>query len=115
MLLAHRCRGLAEQADADAGGPVDGADGGDVEPQQRADYTPGGKVTGPGTETSDDIPAWLSDGEFVLNAAAVKMIGKAKLEKLNAQGLKQREGKPTTKGKGRGLKLAKGGAAKKGC
>lgn len=91
------------------------SEGGDVEPQRRADYTPGGKVTGPGTETSDDIPAWLSDGEFVLNAAAVKMIGKAKLEKLNALGLKKREGKPAPKGKGRGLKLAKGGAAKKGC
>jgi hypothetical protein len=57
---------------------------------------PGGHVDGPGTETSDSIPAQLSDGEFVLNAAAVKMIGKGKLEELNAEGLRRRreEGKP---------------------
>ena len=29
-------------------------------------------VEGPGTETSDDIPAMLSDGEFVMNARAVR-------------------------------------------
>lgn len=28
----------------------------------------GGPVRGPGTETSDSIPAWLSDGEFIVNA-----------------------------------------------
>ncbi len=65
--------------------------GGNV--QGRADYTPGGKVRGPGTETSDDIPAWLSDGEFVLNAEAVKMIGKDKLDAINNKGLAMREGK----------------------
>lgn len=46
------------------------ADGGDV---QRQDLTPGGEVSGPGTETSDSIPARLSDGEIVENAEAVKM------------------------------------------
>jgi hypothetical protein len=29
-------------------------------------------VEGPGTERSDDIPAMLSDGEFVMNARAVR-------------------------------------------
>ena len=29
-------------------------------------------VEGPGTETSDDIPAMLSDGEFVMNARSVR-------------------------------------------
>jgi hypothetical protein len=29
-------------------------------------------VEGPGTERSDDIPAMLSDGEFVLNARSVR-------------------------------------------
>jgi hypothetical protein len=43
------------------------ADGG------RADYSPGGPVSGPGTETSDSIPARLSDGEFVNNAASTAM------------------------------------------
>ena len=29
-------------------------------------------VEGPGTERSDDIPAMLSDGEFVMNSRAVR-------------------------------------------
>ncbi len=43
------------------------ADGG------RADMTQGGEVSGPGTPTSDSVPAALSDGEFVENAEAVAM------------------------------------------
>ena len=35
-----------------------------------------GPISGPGTETSDDIPAMLSDGEFVINAKAVRGMGK---------------------------------------
>jgi hypothetical protein len=35
-----------------------------------------GPIAGPGTETSDDIPAMLSDGEFVVNAKAVRGIGR---------------------------------------
>ena len=35
-----------------------------------------GQIAGPGTERSDDIPAMLSDGEFVVNAKAVRGIGK---------------------------------------
>jgi hypothetical protein len=38
----------------------------------------GGSVDGPGTETSDDIPALLSDGEFVIKASAVKGLGRSK-------------------------------------
>jgi len=36
-----------------------------------------GKIAGPGTETSDDIPAMLSDGEFVINARTVRGLGAA--------------------------------------
>ncbi len=36
-----------------------------------------GKIAGPGTETSDDIPAMLSDGEFVVNAKTVRGLGAA--------------------------------------
>ena len=57
---------------------------------KRKDFRPGGKVAGPGTETSDDIPAWLSDGEYVLNAEAVKLIGKDKLDAANQRGLQMR-------------------------
>ena len=35
-----------------------------------------GKISGPGTETSDSIPAMLSDGEFVMTAKAVRGAGK---------------------------------------
>ncbi len=34
-----------------------------------------GQIDGPGTEKSDDIPAMLSDGEFVMTAAAVRGLG----------------------------------------
>lgn len=74
------------------------ADGGDVvrqEPAQREDFRPGGQVSGPGTETSDDIPAWLSDGEIVHNADAVKLAGKDALLAINEAGRDVREGKAT--------------------
>jgi hypothetical protein len=35
-----------------------------------------GQIDGPGTETSDSIPAMLSDGEFVMTAKAVRGAGK---------------------------------------
>ena len=35
----------------------------------------GGEIVGPGTSTSDSIPALLSDGEFVMNAKAVRGMG----------------------------------------
>ena len=35
-----------------------------------------GKISGPGTEKSDSIPAMLSDGEFVMTASAVRGAGK---------------------------------------
>jgi hypothetical protein len=45
----------------------------------------GGHVRGPGTSTSDSIPAMLSDGEFVVHAAAVKRPGVLPLlEMINA-------------------------------
>ena len=34
-----------------------------------------GAIDGPGTETSDSIPAMLSDGEFVMTAKAVRGAG----------------------------------------
>lgn len=40
-----------------------------------------GYISGPGTETSDDIPAMLSDGEFVMTARAVRGAGNGSREK----------------------------------
>lgn len=41
----------------------------------------GGHIVGPGTGTSDDIPAMLSDGEFVMTAKAVLGAGKGDRKK----------------------------------
>ena len=35
----------------------------------------GGEIKGPGSGTSDSIPAMLSDGEFVMTAQAVRNAG----------------------------------------
>jgi uncharacterized protein YukE len=43
----------------------------------------GGFIWGPGTSTSDSIPAWLSRGEFVINAKAVRKLGLGMLRMLN--------------------------------
>ena len=43
----------------------------------------GGYITGPGTSRSDSIPAMLSNGEYVLNAAAVNAIGVHRLDQMN--------------------------------
>lgn len=46
-------------------------------------FAKGGAIRGPGTGTSDSIPALLSNGEFVLRAEAVKRIGINALDRLN--------------------------------
>ena len=46
-------------------------------------YASGGTVWGPGTSTSDSIPAMLSRGEYVMNAAAVRRLGVPYLDMLN--------------------------------
>ncbi len=46
-------------------------------------FASGGYVRGPGTSTSDSIPARLSDGEYVINARAVSRVGVSFLDALN--------------------------------
>jgi hypothetical protein len=48
-----------------------------------AKFARGGMVKGPGTGTSDSIPAMLSAGEFVMRADAVKSIGADRLNAMN--------------------------------
>jgi hypothetical protein len=50
---------------------------------QWAGFASGGYVTGPGTTTSDSIPARLSAGEYVLRAEAVRRVGVDFLHLLN--------------------------------
>ena len=43
----------------------------------------GGYISGPGTGTSDSIPAMLSNGEFVINAKSAASFGYGNLESIN--------------------------------
>jgi hypothetical protein len=56
--------------------PLGVAEGGEIMNFPRMN----GPIEGPGTETSDDIPAMLSDGEFVFTAKAVRGAGKGSRE-----------------------------------
>ena len=46
-------------------------------------YASGGYVRGAGSATSDSIPAWLSNGEFIIRAAAVRKYGVDFLRAIN--------------------------------
>lgn len=46
-------------------------------------FAGGGLVSGPGSATSDSIPARLSAGEYVVRAVAVRQVGVAFLDSLN--------------------------------
>ena len=46
------------------------------------EFAGSGPVEGPGSGVSDSIPARLSDGEFVLTAAATKQIGADRLQRM---------------------------------
>lgn len=46
-------------------------------------FAVGGLVSGPGSATSDSVPARLSAGEYVVRAAAVRQVGVAFLDSIN--------------------------------
>lgn len=62
-------------------------------------HATGGRIYGPGTSTSDSIPAMLSNGKMVLRAAAVKKIdavyGRSSLDTLNAVGSVEKAMQPS--------------------
>jgi len=66
------------------GGPVQYFNQGGLAAIAEQDMREGGESEGPGTGTSDDIPAMLSDGEFVMTAAATKGAGAFKLNKTKS-------------------------------
>ncbi|KEJ91137.1 tape measure protein [Synergistes jonesii] len=51
-----------------------------------AAFASGGCVSGPGSGTSDSIPAMLSNGEYVVRASAVERLGVPFLDRLNYGG-----------------------------
>ncbi|WP_374663930.1 hypothetical protein [Acinetobacter sp.] len=49
-------------------------------------FATGGHITGKGTGTSDEIPIWASNGEFMMRTAAVNMLGLDTLNFMNQTG-----------------------------
>ncbi len=56
----------------------------DIPGKQPYEKSNGGAINGPGTATSDSIPARLSDGEYVIPANVVNALGKNFFDKLLA-------------------------------
>ncbi|WP_375762863.1 hypothetical protein ACE10X_22380 [Bradyrhizobium sp. Pha-3] len=79
--LAAALEGVASRIEAKPAS-VQVASGGEV----RKNMDGGGHVSGPGTTTSDSIPARLSDGEYVIRASSARKIGRSRLDQLNANG-----------------------------
>lgn len=50
-------------------------------------FATGGHITGKGTGTSDEIPIWASNGEYMLRAAAVEKLGLHNLDYINRTGM----------------------------
>ena len=75
-------------------------------------FGPGGGVSGPGTGTSDSIPAMLSNGEYVIRAASVEAVGTPLLDTINnlANGGMVRYNVPKMSSGGR-VRYAEGGLA----
>lgn len=59
------------------------SNGGEVSAAGTVKAATGGLILGAGSGTSDSIPAWLSNGEFVMRAEAVQRIGVGALNALN--------------------------------
>jgi len=70
--------------DAGSSANTDTSNSGDSSGGGGGSYANGGEVDGPGTSVSDSIHAQLSDGEYVLPADIVKMIGVDNLDKILA-------------------------------
>lgn len=89
---------FSSSAGYSGGGQVNASDMGGVQ------AATGGFISGPGTGTSDSIPARLSDGEFVMRAAVVSQPGM--LDMLNSL---NRKGSPAMVRHGAPRKFADGG------
>lgn len=61
-----------------------GEGGKTVKEMRAAKAATGGYISGPGTGTSDSIPAMLSNGEYVIRSAAVDRIGVGTLNAINS-------------------------------
>jgi len=55
---------------------------------------PPGKISGPGSDTSDSISTVLPDGSYILKASAARRIGYDRLQKLISEGSKRGVNRP---------------------
>lgn len=69
---------------------LNAATGGFINNNKLQRFDSGGSVVGPGSGTSDSILARLSNGEFVVRAAAVKAVGTNFLSAINSMGGRSR-------------------------
>ena len=72
-------------------------------------FASGGPVVGPGTSTSDSIPAQLSNGEYVIQAAAVRTYTPQFLEAINQMRLPRYANVPPIQVSRPGTHFASGG------
>lgn len=56
---------------------------GSISTGTRSTFATGGRIYGPGSDTSDSVPIMASRNEFVLNAGAARAIGYTNLERWN--------------------------------
>jgi hypothetical protein len=82
-ILEALARARAAAAEASSLGSSSGGGG--------SGFASGGYVRGAGSGTSDSIPAWLSNGEFVIRAAAVRQYGLSFLRAVNGMRLNPRQ------------------------
>lgn len=84
--LSAAPKSFSPEVFAAMGGPIDRQyfNKGGIAAVRELDMRDGGESAGPGTGTSDDIPAMLSDGEFVMTAAATKGAGAFNLNKTKS-------------------------------
>jgi phage-related protein len=75
--------GIIEKAKAVASAVASAFSGGGGDGETIPGNAAGGYIQGRGTGTSDSILSWLSNGEFVMRAAAVKKWGVGLLSKMN--------------------------------
>lgn len=74
-------------------------------------FASGGYISGPGSGTSDSIPAMLSNGEYVINARAVSRVGAPLLDAINqGRSLRHFSGGGLVNGSGSGIVLKAGGS-----
>ena len=72
LMTIAKIAGIGVKKEAPGGGGGAGGAGGGLPPSK---FASGGLVVGPGSGTSDSIPAMLSAGESVINARSTEMFG----------------------------------------